>query len=91
MAGAIISFGIPAMALIIACGGETGGAAGQLHGLLFGRLTGVTLTFSVGWSLVMLDEIVRSYRKIAGFPRLAALSFAAAAASAIMAMHAWLS
>ena len=90
-AGTAASFGILALALTIACRTETVGAVRQLHGLLFGQVTWMTLTFSAGWALIMFDEIVKSYRKIAGFPWLAALSFAAAAASAIMAMHAWLS
>lgn len=91
VAGAAASFGILALALGVAGRTETGGAVGRLHGLLFGQLTWMTLTFSAGWALIMFDEIVKSYRKIAGFPWFAALSFAAAAASAIMAMHAGLS
>jgi hypothetical protein len=90
-AGTAASFGILALAIIIACRTEMGGAVGRIHNLLFGQLTWMTLAFSAGWALIMFEEIVKSYRKIAGFPWFAALSFAAAAASAIMAMHAWLS
>jgi hypothetical protein len=90
-AGTAASFGILVLVLIISCRTETGGAVGRLHGLLFGQLSWMTLAFSAGWALVMFREIIRAYHRIAGFPWLAALSFAAAAASAIMAMHALLS
>jgi hypothetical protein len=89
--GSAASFGFLALALLIACGVATGGAIRRLQGLLFGQLAWATAVLSLGWAQVMFREILGAYRKIAGFPWLASLSFAAAAASAVMAMHLLLS
>jgi hypothetical protein len=85
-----VSFGTLALALIIAFRIEAGGPVRHLQELIFGQLAWITATLSVAWALVMFREIVGAYRKIAGFPWLASLSFAASAFSCVIALHACL-
>jgi hypothetical protein len=58
---------------------------------LFGPLAPLSLLFSISVAAVSFLEIVRRYRKISGFPWLSSLGFAAAAMTAIVALHALLS
>jgi hypothetical protein len=55
---------------------------------LFGPLAPLSLLFSISVAAVSFLEIVRRYRKISGFPWLSSLGFAAAAMTAIVALHA---
>lgn len=58
---------------------------------LFGPLAPLSLIFSISVAALCFLEIVRRYRKISGFPWLSSLGFAAAAMTAIVALHALLS
>jgi hypothetical protein len=58
---------------------------------LFGPLAPLSLLFSISAAAVCFLEIVRRYRRISGFPWLSSLGFAAAAMTAIVALHALLS
>ena len=58
---------------------------------LFGPLAPLSLIFSISVAALCFLEIVRRYRRISGFPWLSALGFAAAAMTAIVALHAFLS
>ena len=58
---------------------------------LFGPLAPLSLLFSISAAAVCFLEIVRRYRRISGFPWLSSLGFAAAAMTAIVALHAFLS
>jgi len=89
--GRILSFGICALALALVFRIDSGAAfVGHLRDILFGPLAWLTAAFSSSWALVMFLEIVQSYQKITGFPWLASLSFAAAATSGIIGLHALL-
>jgi hypothetical protein len=57
---------------------------------LFVPLAPLSLLFSISAAAVCFREIVRRYRKISGFPWLSSLGFAAAAMTAIVALHAFL-
>ena len=57
---------------------------------LFGPLAPLSLLFSISVAARSFLEIVRRYRRISGFPWLASLVFAAAAMTAIVALHALL-
>jgi hypothetical protein len=57
---------------------------------LFGPLAPLSLLFSISVAAISFLEIVRRYRKISGFPWLSSLGFAAAAMTAIVALHALL-
>ena len=58
---------------------------------LFGPLAPLSLIFSISVAALCFLEIVRRYRRISGFPWLSSLGFAAAAMTAIVALHAFLS
>ena len=57
---------------------------------LFGPLAPLPLLFSISVAAWCFLEIVRRYRRISGFPWLSSLGFAAAAMTAIVALHALL-
>jgi len=88
--GVAVTFGLLALVLFMVPGAEPQGVIRELQTLFFGPLAWITAAFSILWALVMFLKILDAYRKIAGFPWLASLSFAAAAASAVMALHALL-
>jgi hypothetical protein len=58
---------------------------------LFGPLVPFSLLFSISVAARSFLEIVRRYRRISGFPWLSSLGFAAAALTAIVALHTLLS
>lgn len=58
---------------------------------LFGPLAPFSLLFSTSFAARSFLEIVRRYQRISGFPWLSSLGFAAAAMTAIAALHAILS
>jgi hypothetical protein len=70
---------------------ETGSLFRSFPRSLFGPLAPLSLLYSISVAAVSFLEIVRRYRRISGFPWLSALGFAAAAMTAIVALHALLS
>jgi hypothetical protein len=58
---------------------------------LFGPLAPLSLLIAIFVAALCFLEIVRRYRRISGFPWLSSLGFAAAAVTAIFALHSLLS
>lgn len=91
LAFGLLTTGIFGLAVLYAF--DVPAAGSWLHSLrhcLFGPLAPLALLFSISVAAISFAGIVRRYRKISGFPWLSSLGFAAAAMTAIVALHALL-
>jgi hypothetical protein len=88
----LLTAGLFGLALLHSFNAPTAGAWLQLlQRSFFGPLAPLSLLFSISAAAMSFLEIVRRYRRISGFPWLSSLGFAAAAITAIVALHAFLS
>jgi len=89
---AAAGFGVLVLALMLASpAGIVPELIHRLGSVLFGRLAWLAAAVSAGWAMVMFRDLVRAYRRMAGFPWGTGLSFAASALACLMALHACLS